>query len=518
MHTLDRLPKELKIAIRERDLRRASVLLQDLQHCSIRQLSDDDKAMLADFTARCIDYDPIWLDTAERRVDSLKTTNAPLSVCAHFFLAKGLLQFHRAKIAQHYEMAALHFQELLALPTSMCPAIDERAYGLYSLARSLYKTGEHQLALRTIATLRTTDKSPSELGNALINMLEGWIQFRLNDIQSAKDLFGAAHEIFASHKDWINVGNTLSALGRMERRTNLGASAKYLKDSLKAFELGKATNHRYYGRACRNLARTLRQQALDGDSSDESWQRSLLLLDKAVEICKQCGNHHERADIYNIRASLLLDKGDDDSRRQAGKYIRAAQKLLTNTQDAVLVENVILRSLKSLGTPDVDDPIRAKTILETREPLAMKLKDQGNLRLWARFRVAQAKVLMEVPWCDYEGAEHLIADALEAVGDNQTDYLVREILSLSSGLDEKRKRDVVFGITANRVREIGLDSALEELEASIWRHFCAANKTNVAKTRRDLHIGFKRQQRIEKHKNKYPNLRSHRQSQSTSIG
>jgi tetratricopeptide (TPR) repeat protein len=510
------LPAKLKSAILERNLGRASVLLQELQRRPLRNLSSDEKAMLADFTARCIDHDPSWLTTAERRINALKTTNASSAVGIHFLLATGLLHFQRARVAQDYEEAARYFRQLLQFPEILSPAADERAYGLYSLSRCYYKTGQYKPALEQIAILRTTDRNPRGLGSALINMLEGWIRFRLDDAELAKNLLEAAHVLFSEHKDWINVGNTLSALGRMERRRSLESSERYLRNGLQAFRQCGVTNHRYYARICRNLAKTLRLQAIERHTPDQRGKEAFSLLETARKVYEVCGTHHERADVYNLLAALLLDQESDEARQKAGNYIHHAHQLAKNSYDAVLVDNHILRSLKLLVSPDTDARDDAKHALEKLEPLAVKLKDLGNRRLWARFRMAQANVLIKSPWCDYSGAENLVAEALATVGNHSHDYLVREILSFSSHLADIQKREVVFGTTATKVREMGLDAALAPLEVSIWRHFLAENNGNEAKTRKDLHIGFTRQKRIEKNKLKYAHLRSDQASQPDS--
>jgi tetratricopeptide (TPR) repeat protein len=501
MPPFDPLPSDLRSAIRDRDLKRASALLLSVQEPPIRHLSDDDKAALADFMARCSDHDPMWLRGAKSRIIRLKIP--PLSTCAHILLAEGLVSFQRARVSTHYEKAAEYFQNVLNLPISIYDGGEERAYAQYSLARCSYKLGRYDAALQQIEELRRSERSPRELGSALVNMLEGWIQFRLNDVARAAKLFKSAQSLFNKYRSWINLGNTLSALGRIERRQNLKASEQYLRDALTAFRRDRSTiEHRYMGRAYRNLARTLRLLALEGDNPESRREETLTLLEKAAGIYRRRGNHHERADVFNIRAGVLLDQGDRQSLNLAVDSIHEGYKLVKQSQDAVLVENRILRALKTLKSPDTDEPVTARDILDEIEPLASKLKDMGNTRLWARLRTAQARILLGIPWCDAAGAQKLADEALKTIGNNRSDYLVREILALSTEIGESRQTGV-FGTNAMRVQEIGLESAINELETSIWWYFLKRNRNSETKTRAALRIGFPRQKRIEAGRKRY---------------
>lgn len=509
MSSVKPLSRKLRIAILDRDLVKAASMLRKVEHWPVRRLTVEDRATLLDFMTRCIDYDTSWCGTAALKLRGFKVANPTLCTTAHLLLAEGLLCFQCAKVSVDYQKAAEHFQNVLNLPASLFPGPEERSYALYSLARCLYKLDQHEDALQKIGDLRATDRRPSQLGGALVNALEGWIRFRLNDREAARRLFEAAVPIFREHENWMHLGNVLSALGRLARRRDLSRSEQRLREALDAFgKDASIAGHRYVARARRNLAKTLRLLALEKNAPQDRRSEALRLLEDAAKAYKKHGNHYERADVWNIRAGLLLDRGEKGDLHEAGQSIQNGYELVQHSQDAALVENRLLWVSKALRTPDSDDAGRARGILDDIGNLASKLRDQGNPRLWIRWLVARAQVLLGDPWYDLDGAQHCVTDALQTTGMDKADYLVRQILSLQTTIQQRRNEIVVFGTSTARVREIGLESAILELERNVWQYFLAQNRRNASQTAKELHIGFSRQRRIEAGQKRYSTNRS----------
>jgi tetratricopeptide (TPR) repeat protein len=489
----------------------------------LRSTSIDFSPEFLDYVARCIDLDWGLVEPVEKVFSRFPTPSDPtLRDRVHLDIVTGLLDFHRS----HYDEAFRSFQDAAAIASrtadkelsSMC---------LYYLARSAWKRTQYSEGLRHAAAAREmADAAGLPTRVALVQMLEGWLQFLLGDFEAADTLIESARQTMEGSRDHVTTGDVSSYKGRRARqRGDFEEARKQFQSAILAYDTFDP-DYRNVARCHQNIAyvHCLQiRQALDKETREN--RRGLYRMSEDLQ-AKALRHSKEAERIYGLfpertrrgRAKLLNDRALlyalNSNLRRSAELAEAAYNLASGKdeadggsgsrlrpRDAADRDRITMANARNVACMvALEQDNYAKALNLAREALDLAEQTE-NRRVCARALTSLGSVLLKLN--NAVEADDLYQRAVAQLKPEERDemahdYVWSDLQRLRREIDAwiGSKDPTIVRLTAGQTRGLKLDRILERVERRVIGHVYEANGENAEATATELGIGDERVRKV----------------------
>jgi len=363
------------------------------------------------------------LNNVETAIRKFVSTNDDLRVSdqAHIWIVQGLV----ALIREEYDEALGKLAMAADVRVPLHPATV--AYTRNAIARCYRKKQDFRNAKQhsALAIAITLEAGYAELA-AVFQLTYAWACFELNEGNPAA-LFNAAIPALDSVHDRFNIGNALSALGRITRR----AGPAHYCEAKKLFEKALVQYsecdavHGNIARVYTSIAFTKRLMAKElGNDADALRSEASYDLQRAEDIYASHKQHRGVGMCYVYSAYLLIDIEDF---RTAAKKARTAFELGRENKDEALMARA--RIVQTL-TSTLSNGTEKAAMRLGRSAVAHAKRALQNRRLLARSYIAYG--LAAVNTNNVGLAAHACRKATKLLNPRERDYVFQDLEALKA--------------------------------------------------------------------------------------